>query len=360
MKPIIDAHLDLAWNALSYNRDLTLAVDQLRQREAGMADQKCRGHVTLTLPELRHARLAVCLGTLLARVNPAVRPEKGFSRTDLDYAHPFIAHAVAQGQLAWYRALEKQEQFSIITSSGQLAIHWEHWRRYESDAPVGLILSMEGADPILTPDHLNDWFQQGLRVIGLAHYGQGRYAGGTGCDTSLTPAGVDLLHAMTKLNMILDVTHLCDKSLYQAIDVFSGPVLASHHNCRAIVDNTRQLSDEQIKRLIDRRAVIGVALDACMIDPVWFKERSNKDIPLDRLADHIDHICRIAGNARHVALGTDLDGGFGCEETPHDLNTYSDLQKLTSILSARGYIDQDVNNIFYQNWLDFFLKNLPQ
>jgi membrane dipeptidase len=359
VKPIFDAHLDLAWNALSYNRDLTLTVEQLRQRETGMTDQRSRGNVTLTLPELKRARVAACVGTLIARVNPSVAPEKGFSRTDLDYAHPYIASAVVHGQLAWYRIFEKQGYLKCIESATALESHWNQWQRDENNTPIGLILSMEGADPIRTPAHLEDWFEQGVRAIGLAHYGQGRYAGGTGSDMPLTPEGVELLRVMHGLGMILDVTHLCDKSLYQAVDAFPGPILASHHNCRAIVDNARQLSDDQIRLLIGRQAVIGVALDVCMIDPVWFKERSNKEIPLARLADHIDHICQLAGGAKHTALGTDLDGGFGREETPCDLDTCADLHKLESILLQRGYSDQDLDNIFFRNWLDFFLKNLP-
>ena len=220
---------------------------------------------------------------------------------------------------------------------------------------------MEGTDPIVSPAQASEWWEAGLRAAGLAHYGRGQYAYGTGVTGPLSPRGVELLKEFSRLGMILDVTHLCDQSMEQAMDLFDGPVLASHHNCRALVPGDRQLADEQIKRLVERGAVIGTALDAWMLYSGWIRGVTQPEVVgLASVADHIDHVCQIAGNARHAAIGSDLDGGFGIEQTPHDLNTIADLQKLAMILSERGYHESDIDCIFHGNWLGFFSSALPE
>jgi len=183
---------------------------------------------------------------------------------------------------------------------------------------------------------------------------------GTGDDGPLTPAGIQLLKEFEQLGMILDATHLSDTSFFQALDIFPGPVLASHNNCRALVPDGRQFSDEQIRLLIERDAVIGVALDAWMLAPGWVRGRTSREVVrLDALADHIDHLCQLAGNTRHAAIGSDLDGGFGTEQTPLGMDRISDLQVLEEILTRRGYPGEAIDAIFHGNWLRFFLKNLP-
>jgi membrane dipeptidase len=160
--------------------------------------------------------------------------------------------------------------------------------------------------------------------------------------------------------MILDVTHLCDQSMAQALDLFGGRVLASHHNCRSLGPGDRQLTDEQIKRLVARNAVIGAALDAWMLYPNWVRGQTKPDvIGLTAVADHIDHVCQLAGDRNHAGIGSDLDGGFGNEQTPRDLDTIADLQKLGEILASRGYSASDVDAIFHGNWLRFLREALP-
>jgi len=239
----------------------------------------------------------------------------------------------------------------------------EHWRTYSRDpqhAPLGIILSMEGADPVVTPAQLDEWWMLGLRAIGPAHYGRGHYAYGTATDGPLGGRGVELLRRMRALGFILDATHLSDTSMAEALDVFDGPVLASHHNCRALVPGDRQLTDEQIRRLVARGAVIGVALDAWMLYPGWERGKTSPQVVgLEAAADHIDRVCQLAGSARHSAIGSDLDGGYGTEQTPRDLDTIADLQKLSGILERRGYAAADVEAIFHGNWLRFFGQALP-
>jgi membrane dipeptidase len=359
--PIFDAHLDLAWSAVFFNRDLKSDVHEVRRREQGMADEPARGRGTVTLPELRRAGVAACVATLLARGGPAQKPQPGYKRTDLDYVNQDVAHCAAHAQLAWYRLMEAQGHVRLLRTASELRNHWEAWTREPESTPLGVILSMEGADPVVTPDQLGGWREAGLRAIGPAHYGRGHYAYGTATDGPLGTRGVELLRQMDRSRMILDVTHLSDQSMAEALDVFGGPVLASHHNCRALVPGDRQLTDEQIRRLVGRDAVIGVALDAWMLHPGWERGKTRPAVVgLDAVADHVDHVCRLAGSTRHSAIGSDLDGGFGTEQTPRGLDTIADLQKLAGILASRGYTRADVEAIFHGNWLRFFTKALPE
>jgi membrane dipeptidase len=357
---IFDAHLDLAWCAASFDRNLTLEVEELRRRERGMTDEPSRGKCVLSLPELRRAGVAVCVATLLARGGPEAKSRPIIKRTDLDHSSPSIAHAAAHGQLAYYRLLEAQGQIRLIRTRGELAAQWEGYGRDPQGTPLGAILSMEGTDPIVWPEQARDWWDAGLRAAGLAHYGRGQHAYGTGVSGPLSAAGIELLRVMDDLGMILDVTHLSDVSMAQALEYFDGPVLASHHNCRALVPGDRQLGDEQIKRLVSRGAVIGAAFDAWMLYPGWVRGQTQSEVvSLEAVADHIDHVCQIAGNTKHAALGTDLDGGYGHEQTPRDLKVYSDLHRLEEILERRGYSGEDVDGIFHGNWLRFFGETLP-
>lgn len=355
--PVFDAHLDLAWSAVFFNRDLTQELAAVRERERGMTDEPARGRGTVTLPELRRANVAACVATLLARGGPDQKPAVGYKRTDLDYINRDVAHCAAHAQLAWYRLMEARGHVRMIRSAADLAAHW---REAAAQRPLGFILSMEGADPVVDPAQLESWWEQGLRAIGPAHYGRGHYAYGTASNGPIGDRGVELLRQMDRLGYILDATHLSDMSMAEALDVFDGPVLASHHNCRALVPGDRQLTDEQIRRLIQRGAVIGVALDAWMLYPGWERGKTSPQVvSLDAAADHIDRFCQLAGNARHSGIGSDLDGGFGTEQTPRDLDTIADLQKLADILGRRGYPASDVEAIFHGNWLRFFQQALP-
>ena len=361
MRRMIDGHLDLSWNALSWGRDITLDLGELNRREAGLTDHAARRRATTTLPEMRRAGIAVCQGTLLARSKPEVRRPEGHSRLSLDYPNQEIAHAAAHGQLAYYKVLEGRGELRMIRTAGELDDHWSRWRDDETSAqPIGLILAMEGADPIVDPEQAEAWWELGLRSVNLAHYGRSRYAVGTGDDGPITADGVRLLAEFDRLGMILDATHLSDTSFFQALDLFGGPVLASHNNCRALVPGGRQFSDEQIRLLIARGAVIGAALDAWMLAPGWVIGQTSRDVvDLDAVADHIDHVCQLAGNCRHAAIGSDLDGGFGTEQTPTGLDSIADLQKLATTLDTRGYSSDDIDAIFHGNWLRFFRTHLP-
>ncbi|MBC7892893.1 MAG: membrane dipeptidase [Sphingobacteriaceae bacterium] len=357
MPLLIDAHLDLALNALEWNRDLSSPVAQLREAERGMSDKIDRGRGTVSLPELRRGGVGLVVATQIARFNetPNQFPGAGFNS-------PAQAWAVTQAQRAWYEAMVDLGEMTQITDLDSLENHLSHWRdeRVSGEKkPIGYILSLEGADSLIDLSYLEKAHGYGLRAIGPAHYGPGRYASGTGLSGPLTPAGRDLLREMDRLGMILDVTHLTDEGFDEALDLFKGPIWASHHNCRALVPHQRQLSDEQILRLAERGAVIGGCLDAWMLTPGFTQRKSNPvdfGVTLATLIDHFDHICQLTGNARHIAIGSDLDGTFGTEQSPTDLDTIADLQNLSGLLEKRGYSPEDVEGIFSGNWLRFLRK----
>ena len=333
---IIDAHLDLSMNAMEWNRDLRLPVAEIRDREKGMHDKPDRERNTVSLPALREGKTGLVIATQIARYvkKDSVLP---------GWYSPEQAWAQTQAQLAWYQTMELAGEMVQVKNRQALETHirlWEDESVPDSKKPVGFILSLEGADSLVNLDYLGKAYGYGLRALGPAHYGPGRYAGGTGTDEGFTQPGFSLLKEMAALNMILDVTHLTDLGFSQAMEIYNGPVWASHHNCRSLVKHQRQLNDDQIRLLISRGAVIGGVMDAWMLSDGWIRGVSVPEamgVGLNRLIDHYDHICQLAGNADHIAIGSDLDGAFGTEQSPYDLDTIADLQKLPDLLNRRGY-----------------------
>jgi membrane dipeptidase len=353
---LIDGHLDLSMNALDWNRDITRPLAEVRRREQGKTDKPDRGRGVCTLPEMRRGRIGLCIATQIARYVAPDNPLPGWSA-------PEIAWAQTQGQLAWYRAMEERGEMVQIISRPQLERHVALWQNNPPvNAPVGYILSLEGADSIVELRYLERAYASGLRAIGPAHYGPGRYSPGTGFEGGLTKAGRELVPEMQRLGIVLDVTHLTDEAFWEALSLYSGPVWASHNNCRALVPHQRQFSDEQLKELIRRDAVIGAAFDAWMMVPGWVRGKTtptDTGVKIETIADHVDHICQLAGTSRHCAIGSDLDGGFGTEQTALDLDSIADLQNLTGILARRGYSPEDIAGIMHGNWLRKFGEALP-
>lgn len=349
----IDAHLDLSMNALEWNRDLRRPVSEINAQEKGLTDKPDRGNATVSLAELRKGEIGLVVATQIGRYVTPDNPLPGWHS-------PEQAWAQTQGQLAWYKAMEEDGEMVQITDLDSLNVHVHQWQNNPSkNNKIGYILSLEGADSIVTVGHLERAYKYGLRAIGPAHYGPGRYANGTDATGKMDRQGLELLKEIERLNIILDATHLCDDAFWQALDNFNGHVWASHNNCRALVNHNRQYSDEMIKALIDRGAVIGAALDAWMMVPNWTRFKSTPremNCNLEVMVDHIDHICQIAGNALHVGMGTDLDGAFGREQCPYDLETIADLQKVPALLKKRGYTQEDIENMMHGNWLRF-LRN---
>lgn len=375
---IFDAHLDLAMNAVEWNRDLTQPLRAIRDSEAPLHDKPDRGRGTVSLPEMRRGQIGLCVATLIARVeHDAYSPVQGWRSQPQ-------AWAMTQAQRAWYQCMEEAGEMQLIASPADLQSCTERWDAHShsttpnvdtasenpepnasNDAktpPVGFVLSLEGADALVTLDHLHRLHAAGLRVVGPAHYGPGVYAQGTDTQGPFPPRGRQLLREMASLGMILDVTHLSDECFWEAIEHYDGPLWASHHNCRALVPHQRQLSDEQIRALIARDAVIGAALDAWMLAPGWVRGSTTPaaaGVTLQTVTDHIDHVCQLAGNSRHAGLGSDLDGAFGTEQVPQDMESIADLQGILTRLQQRGYDQDDTRNIAHGNWTRFLQNALP-
>ena len=351
---LFDAHLDLSMNALEWNRDLRSSITEINSREEGMTDKLDRGKATVSLEELRKGNIGIVVATQIARYVEKTSQLPGWNS-------PEQAWAQTQGQLAYYKALESLGEISPIRNARELKTHLQYWNSSsEEKKSIGYILSLEGADSIVSVEYLDIAYNYGLRALGPAHYGPGRYAQGTNATGGLGPNGKDLLVKMESLGIILDATHLCDDSFWEAMEIFNGSIWASHQNCRSIVNHNRQFTDEQFKEIIRRGAVVGLPLDTWMMVPNWVRGESDPikmKVDLNVMIDHLVHICSLAGNTNHVGIGTDLDGGFGTEQSPMDIKTIADLQKIPDLLLRRGFSNDDIAKICHQNWIDFLVKH---
>ena len=365
---IIDGDCAFMLGAMERDRDLTLPLDEVRNAPASgrnMVPNVPDNEAMVSLPEFRRGGVAVIVAKLSGRIHRPGSPMWGYRTGD-------IAYAMARGQAAYYEVLDTRGEARVIRTSDQFSGHMREWSEAEdySELPVGLVVGIEGADPILWPDQAREWWDVGVRVVSLSHYGVSTYSHGTatGTDGGLFPPAKDLLREMDSLGMILDVTHTSDESVRQAMDLFSGPVLASHQNCRALVPGERQFPDELLERVIERGGVIGTSLDAFMlyrpgIDWVDIPDRretcAREEVTVEDVADHMDYVCQLAGNSLHAALGSDLGGGVGWSGAPHGIDSAADYQKLVGVLENRGHSDEDISNIMHRNWQRFYEKWLP-
>ena len=365
---IIDGDYPMAGGATLMQRDLTLPIDQVRSAKPlvlespGWPDSQTMA----SLPELRRGHVAAAIVKVGACILREELHPHGEVRSD------DISYARAQGQMAYYRILGTRGQARLLKTRSDFSDHmrvWSEANEYD-DLPIGMVLGMEGADPILWPEQVHEWYEDGLRVISLSHYGVSRYSHGTGTGTEggLVGGAVELLKHMDSLGMILDVSHTSDESIRQELDSFSGPVLSTHQNCRAITPGERQISDELLGRFIDRGGVIGHSMDTWMMyreGVDWANIPPRLDVfqpeavTLEDYCDHIDHVCQMAGNSLHSAIGGDTDGQGGAAGAPCDVDTVADYPKVADVLERRGYKHEDIENIMYLNWQRFFETWLP-
>ena len=348
---IFDAHLDLAMNALEWNRDLTKSVYQIRESEKGMVDKPDRGNNTVSLDAMRKGNIGICVATQIAGIKNKINPN-GWSSMEQAWAQ-------TQGQLNWYKEMEKNGEMYQIYDLNTLDNQIENWQKETKKKPIGYILSLEGADSLVNIDYLEKSYMLGLRAIGPAHYGPGVYAHGTDSNGGIGQKGKELVKKIEDLNLILDVTHLSDVSFWETMEIYNGNLWASHNNCRKFVNHNRQFSDDQIKEIIRRDGVIGVPLDAWMMVPNWIRGKSTPEtmgVTLNQMIENIDHICQLSGNSNHVGIGTDLDGAFGIEQTPTDIDTIADLQKIPLMLKKIGFSESDVEKVMNKNFINFLKR----
>ena len=347
---ILDSHLDLAFNALQINRDLTQPAATIRTHDSESL-MRSFGSCTVALPELHRGHVGIVFGTVMSRLSPNDR----WTRTGMYCQEQ--CYAVGRGHAAYYHALEREGRIRFIRGLNDLDEAVASWENPSADTPIGLMMAMESADPILDPEQVPEWYDLGLRMVSISHYGVSSYSHGTGSEGGLLPRAKPLLDAFAETGIIVDMTHLTDQAFWELLEVYDGPVVASHHNCRALVPGQRQLTDEMIGAIVERGGIIGGALDVWMLDTGWKKDtpayEQTTAATLETVADHVDHIAQLVGNAKHSGIGSDLDGGYGVEQSPRDLNTIADLAKLGDILQKRGYSEEDVRGILSGNWIRF-------
>lgn len=355
---IVDAHLDLAYNALEHGRDLTLSLAALRDAENG---QSRNGIATVSLPELKKGNVGLLFGTIF--VMPASSPLAGIG-TKVGYKNAEEAHRQGMAQLDYYHRLaDEQSNVRLVTGLNSLQEVVQSFDQADGRQPDGRLLGivplLEGADPIRVPEEVEAWYGRGLRLIGLA-WDDTRYASGAwrGSKHGLTTDGRRLLDVMADFGFILDLTHMSEKASLEALERYPGPVVATHSNVRALVPGERQLSDTQIRLLGERNGVMGVVLSNSFLKSGHRRGERKEQVTLDHVAAHIDYICQLTGSAAHVGIGSDLDGGFGAADIPLELDSAADLPKIEDKLRQRGYAQHDIENIMAGNWLNMLRRTL--
>lgn len=373
---LVDAHQDLAWNMLTFGRDYTRSAAETRRLEAGGAAPLYNGDTLLGWPDYQVGRVAVVFATLFA----APRRRREGEWDVLVYSDVSQAHRLYRAQLdAYHRLVEKYpDKFRLLLKRPDLQQALDHWERQDLDYtplaaqtgeappdphghPVGLVVLMEGAEGVRSPDELAEWREWGVRIVGPAWAGT-RFCGGTGEPGPLTKEGYALLDGMAEAGLVLDLSHMDEQAALQALDAFGGRVIASHANVSKLLrkEGNRHLSDRLIRGLIERDAVIGIVPYNAFLDSGWRSGDPRQSVSLDRVAAHIDYICQAAGDARHAGLGSDFDGGFGWQSTPHEIDTIADLARLAGLLMQRGYSEADIAAIMGQNWLRLLQETLPE
>jgi membrane dipeptidase len=318
---IVDAHLDIGWNAIAGGR--------------GFLADPAPGYV-ISRSSLVGAGVGLVFATLYTAPARATRS----MRTRFVYENAHEAHIMAVAQVNYYRSCGLE----LIRSKADLDGYVRGWRR----GRLAAVMLMEGADPVETPSQLGAWTERGVRVIGPA-WGATRYSGGTGAPGGLTELGVQLLKAMRRKRVILDLSHMADQAVADAFAMWRGPVIASHSNAREIVPGDRQITDATAAEVARRGGMLGISFYARHL-------RRSGSASLDDVVRHTLHLARAAGGAEHVGLGTDLDGGFGTKDAA--LSDLSELKTLRAML-RRHFSATQVEGILGTNWLEFLSRSLP-
>jgi membrane dipeptidase len=358
---IVDAHEDLAWNILTFKRDYTHSASETRKNEQDTIAPQVNGDTLLGWQDYQRGKVAVVFSTLFAA--PARRRLGAWDSQCYDSDEE--AHVRYRAQLDAYDRLveEHPDMFQKIETQADLATILAHWQREDTEEhPVGLIILMEGAEGVRQPAELEDWYLRGVRIIGPAWAGT-RYCGGTREPGGLTQDGYALLDGMAEFKLTLDLSHMDEKAALEALDSYSGAIIASHANVLNLLKGSgsnRHLSDEVIQGLVERGGVIGIVPNNGFLRPGWREVEGRSDVTLQDYVAHIDYICQLAGDALHVGIGSDFDGGFGLQSVPAEIDTISDLRKIISILEQKGYTEPDITAILGKNWLVKLQNTIPE
>jgi len=359
---IVDAHEDIAWNALALGRDVRRSALETRRLEQDTDVAQRHGLCMVGLPEWLDGGIAVVCGTIF------VAPARRDLPASFTYATAEEAHTLAQAQLDFYHRLADEcDRIALIGNRSDLDGVLTSW---EGETPsgrsalgaspqVGIVPLMEGADPIRQPAEAEQWFERGVRLVGLSWAAGSRYAGGNAAPGPLADAGRELLAVMADLGLVLDASHLAEEAFFEAVDRFEGQIVATHANPRARVPGPRQLSDEMIRRLAGRDGIIGIVPYNRFLRPGWSKGDPKDAVTVADVAAAVDHVCQVVGDAAHVGLGSDFDGGFGAESAPAGIDTVADLTRVGPALAEMGYGEEDIAAVLGGNWLRLLRAALP-
>ncbi len=360
---IVDAHEDLAWSMMAFGRDYTLSAAETRQREAGTPTPARNGDTLLGWPDYQRGQVEVIFSTLFS--SPSHRHSKSEDWDTQFYTTPEEAHKLYRTQLDSYFRLadDHADKFHLILLKKDLEDVLNDWKDpLKTTHPVGLVILMEGAEGVRTPAEVEAWWEWGVRIIGPAWSGT-RFCGGTRQPGPLTSEGYQLLEHMAEFSLILDLSHMDHQAALQALDFYPAGIIASHSNALALLkgdDSNRHLQDDVIRTLIQRGGVMGVVPANPFLKPGWRRGEPRSLVTLDHVVAQIDYICQMAGDAKHVGLGTDFDGGWGVQSMPAEIDTIVDLQKLEPKLTEKGFSEQDIVGILGGNWLKFMQSSLPE
>ena len=354
---IVDAHQDIAYNALCFNRNYRRSALKKREFETGTPIPQHTGIATIGLPEAIAGRVALIFATLFV----APRSKQPSPYDQVDYATPQEAYRLASQQLDYYdRIVDDDERLQMIKTQGDLEAVLATW---EAGKPIkarkqGLVVLMEGADPIIEPPQFEEWYERGARIVGLS-WRQTRYAGGTGAPGPLTDLGRELLNVMMDYHVTLDLSHISEQAYFEALDAYDGSIIASHSNPRKFSDSDRHLTDNMILALAERDGVMGVVLYNKFLDGAWTQTDGKRGVTMSRVVEVIDYVCQLTGSARHVGIGSDFDGGFGAESVPLEIDTVADLWRVGDALRERGFDEDDVAAIMGGNMTRKLRESLP-
>ena len=348
--PLVDSHLDLAENVTLFGRDLTLGAEKIRALE-----KRTKRQATVSVPELERGGIATAFATVTAGFL-AEDVGETFAPRSAIYHTPEEAEAQALTQIRLYERWEEQGRVRLLRSVDDLDDHLHLWQH---DRKLGLVLLMEGADPIVNVRDLPKWWQRGVRIIGLT-FGDTTYGTGVGGGNTtfkrggLTSRGFELLGQMAELDFIWDISHLAEEGVWQGLELGFPRVCASHANARALTPTDRHLSDEVMHALAERAGVIGLVLYNGFLEPGWNGDRSISVTLNEHLRRHADHVARVCGWS-YVGIGSDLDGGFGLEESPSEIDTVADLHRVGEVVPTEVR-----ETVLGANWLRFLRSSLPQ
>lgn len=358
---MVDAHEDLAWNILSFGRDYTQSASDTRLRERGSLAAVVNGDTLLGWLDYQIGKVVIVFSTLF--VAPERRKLGDWDRqcyTDYDEAHLLYSH-----QLDAYDRLagDHPDMFQKVEKQADLHAILNHWDRQDKDEhPVGIVVLMEGAEGVREPAEVEEWYRRGVRIIGPAWAGT-RFCGGTREPGGLTKDGYALLESMAEYHLTLDISHMDEKAALQALDSYPGAIIASHANALALLkgsQSNRHLTDQVILGLVDRDGTIGIVPSNNFLRPGWKDAGGRAGVSLEYVAAQMDYICQLAGDALHVGLGSDFDGGFGLPDVPAEIDTIADMRKLIPILNQKGYTQADIAAILGKNWLSYLHNTLPE